>query len=280
MTAMIRSSEGKSVESRDAQVCGGGVLRPRSALAEIGWRRRDSARVGARVSGWTRGFAGTLLGLLLLIAGCDAPVKEDNVASRKPTPPAKVAPTAEMGSATAAGAPTTPYPRALSGRIYVPTYSHIYVDEGEAEDLAVTLSIRNVSTERSLILNVVAFYDTSGKLIEDYLDADVVLGPLETVEYFVRVTDRRGGSGSNFIVSWRGDSPLVKPLTEAVMVRTRTGNQAYAFATRGIEIPDSAALPDHLPPGLYPEAPAAKGPGEDRPRAGAAAEAERGPSTP
>jgi hypothetical protein len=266
--------------------------------------------VAAQVSGWTRGITGTsgaLLGILLLVAACDTPAKEENVAPRKPTSPAKVATTeamgSAMGSAPVAGAPTTPYQRALSGRIYVPTYSHIYVDEGEAEDLAVTLSIRNVSTERSLVLNVVAYYDTSGKLIEDYLDADVVLGPLETVEYFVRVTDRRGGSGSNFIVSWRGDSPLVKPLTEAVMVRTRTGNQAYAFATRGIEIPDSAALPDHLPPGSYPREPAAKGedspgrdspgedspgedspgedsPGEDSPGAGAAAEAEPAPSKP
>jgi len=144
------------------------------------------------------------------------------------------------------------YSRALSGRIYVPIYSHIYVDEGEAEDLGVTLSIRNVSTERTLVLNMVAYYDTSGKLIEDYLNKDVIMGPLETIEYFVRVTDRRGGSGANFIVSWRADSPLVKPLTEAVMVRTRTGNQAYAFTTRGLEIPEGASLPDnHPPPGSY-----------------------------
>ena len=201
----------------------------------------------------------TLAFALALACGSTAP--EEEVASRRPTPPTAVR-KGETGTAVGErGAPQEAYTRARSGRIYVPIYSHIYVDEGEAEDLAVTISIRNVSTERSLVLNMVAYYDTSGKLIEDYLDTDVVTGPLETIEYFVRVTDRRGGSGANFIVSWRADSALVKPLTEAVMVRTRTGNQAYAFTARGIEIPESAVLPDHHPPpGSY--AAPGEGPGD------------------
>ena len=131
-----------------------------------------------------------------------------------------------------------------AGRIYVPIYSHIYVEEGAPTDLAATLSIRNVSTERTLLLTAVRYYDTSGALIEDYLDKEVALGPLETVEYFVREDDRRGGSGANFIVDWHAESPLVRPLVEAVMVRDRAGNQAYAFSTRGIEIPETSALPD------------------------------------
>jgi hypothetical protein len=123
-------------------------------------------------------------------------------------------------------------------------YSHIYVEEGGPADLAATLSIRNVSTERSLLLTSVRYYDTSGVLIEDYLDKEVALGPLETVEYFVHEADQRGGSGANFIVDWHAESPLVRPLVEAVMVRDRAGNQAYAFSTRGIEIPETSALPD------------------------------------
>ncbi len=209
------------------------------------------------------------LGALALMMACDSPAQVEEVAPRRPTQPSTAARVAEGGSTVAPaglgpgsspGARMSPYVRAVSGRFYVPIYSHIYVDEGEAEDLAVTLSIRNISTENPLVLNMVSYYDTSGKLIEDYLGADVVIGPLETIEYFVRVTDRRGGSGANFIVSWRGDSPMVKPLIEAIMVRTRTGNQAYAFTTRGIEIPDSAALPDnHPPPGSYPDSGGATG---------------------
>jgi len=138
--------------------------------------------------------------------------------------------------------------RVKSGRFYVPIYSHIYTDEGVADDLAVTISIRNVSTQRGLLLASVRYYDTAGKLIEEFLESEAVLGPLGTVEYFVRTRDRRGGSGANFIVDWHSDAPVLPPLTEAVMVRMG-GTQAYAFTARGVEIAEDTALPqDRSPP--------------------------------
>lgn len=191
-----------------------------------------------------------------VLLGCPAPEPEEQVAPRLPSLPATGV---SAGAGAAAGAPagarTT---RVRAGRIYVPVYSHIYVEEGGPADLATTLSIRNVSTERSLLLTSVRYYDTSGALIEDYLDKEVGVGPLETVEYFVREADRRGGSGANFIVDWRAESPLVRPLVEAVMVRDRAGNHAYAFSTRGIEIPETSSLPAQ--PHADADAPA---PGDD-----------------
>lgn len=155
------------------------------------------------------------------------------LAPREPARPAAVEDPAELGE----------HERVNSGRVYVPTHSHIYTGEGTAEDLAVTLSIHNVSLERDLVIDEVRYYDTSGKLLQEYLEAPVVLAPLETVEYFVPAKDRRGGSGANFVVGWHADSPVVRPHVEAVMVRTG-GPQAYAFATRGIPIRNDAALPD------------------------------------
>lgn len=162
----------------------------------------------------------------------------EELAPRSPTPP-KV----EDGGALPPER-TGSRERKSSGRVYVPTYSHIYGREGGPEDLAVTLSVRNVSTEQQLVLESVRYYDTSGKFLEDYLESPAVLQPLETVEFFIPTQDRRGGSGANVVASWHADSPVVRPLIEAVMVRSVGTNQAYAFSTRGIEIPAGTPLPE------------------------------------
>lgn len=132
--------------------------------------------------------------------------------------------------------------RVNSGRVYVPSHSHIYTKDGTPQDLAVTLSIHNVSIERELVIDEVKYYGTSGKLLEEYLAKPIVLAPLQTVEYFVPIQDRRGGSGANFVVGWHADSPVVRPLVEAVMVHTQ-GPQGFAFVSTGIEIPLDAELP-------------------------------------
>jgi hypothetical protein len=120
--------------------------------------------------------------------------------------------------------------------LYVPVYSHIYVSEGDAEDLAITLSVRNLDVRAKVELASVRFNDTAGAVIQDYLDAPVVLGPLQTVEFFVRARDQRGGSGANFVVAWHGEPDVRPPLTEAVMVRAGASTRGYAFTTRGVEI--------------------------------------------
>jgi hypothetical protein len=170
--------------------------------------------------------------LAALAFSCDAPEPLDEVAPRRPASPNP-------------SAPVEPRARVGSGRVYVPIYSHIYVEDGIAEDLAITVSVHNVSTDGSLILESVRYYDTGGKSLEEFVESDAVLRPLETVEFFVPRGDRRGGSGGNVIVTWQSDSPVEKPLVEAIAVR-RTANtsQSYAFSTRGVEIATTPAHPE------------------------------------
>lgn len=172
-------------------------------------------------------------GTAWLALGCEQPaVPAAPVAPRTPSVPKSRSETSSIH-------------RAVSGRIYVPTYSHIYTSSGTAKDLAVTLSIRNISVEHELFLESVRYYDTAGKRIQDYISgADVRLGPLETVEYFVSTNDQRGGSGANFLVSWHSRVPLVDPFVEAVMVRDDQGTRSFAFSSRGVNIPNSAELPN------------------------------------
>ena len=102
--------------------------------------------------------------------------------------------------------------------LYVPVYSHIYAEGGEAYPLEATLSIRNSDPEHGIRLTSVRYFDTKGKLLKNYLDTSLTLAPLETVAFLVEKQDLRGGSGANFIVSWDSEEPVYEPIVEAVMI--------------------------------------------------------------
>lgn len=108
--------------------------------------------------------------------------------------------------------------------LYVPAYSHIYSRGGEPHLLEVTLSIRNTDPTRSIRVTRVQYYDTKGKLVNNYLEGQLELGPMETVEFLVKEQETQGGSGANFIVTWNADGPVYEPIVEAVMIGLSKGH--------------------------------------------------------
>jgi len=116
--------------------------------------------------------------------------------------------------------------------VYVPVYSHIYADGGKPHLLEVTLSIRNPDPNRAISIKSVKYIDTRGSLIKEYLDSEMVLGPLETTAFLVEKRDTRGGSGANFIVVWDAEEPVYEPLIEAIMVGF-SGNNSISFSSPG-----------------------------------------------
>jgi len=133
--------------------------------------------------------------------------------------------------AVAAAADEPPLSKGQS--IYVPAYSHIYHGNKEAPLLlSVTLSIRNIDPQSSMTVTRVAYYETQGKLIKDYLDKPMVLGPLGSERYVVPQKDTSGGSGANFIVDWHADQPINPPIVETVMIGTQS-QLGISFTSRG-----------------------------------------------
>lgn len=116
--------------------------------------------------------------------------------------------------------------------VYVPVYSHIYAKGGEPFLLEATLSIRNSDPERAIDISSVRYYDTKGRLLQDYVTGVVKLQPLETTEILVEKRDKRGGSGANFIVAWSAAQPVYAPIVEAVMIG-HAGNQSVSFKSIG-----------------------------------------------
>ena len=119
--------------------------------------------------------------------------------------------------------------------VYVPAYSSIYWGADIKQhmvDLAVTLSIRNVSQGHPLILRSVRYFDSAGKLIHEYVSSPSELAPLGSVEFVVQQQDRAGGPGANFLVEWSGVPEMNAPVMEAVMVG-QTGNAGISFTSAG-----------------------------------------------
>lgn len=117
--------------------------------------------------------------------------------------------------------------------VYVPVYSHIYSGNREQPFyLAATLSIRNTDRQHAIILTAVDYYDSEGRFLKHYLEQRTSLNALATQRYVIPESDKSGGSGAKFIVTWQADGPVAEPLIESVMISTKT-QQGISFTSRG-----------------------------------------------
>lgn len=122
---------------------------------------------------------------------------------------------------------------AMGQIIYVPVYSHIYYENQQKKfDLSATISIRNTDLTHPIIIISVRYYDTTGKLIKQYLEQPVELGSLASMDFVIERTDTRGGSGANFIVEWIAKKTVSEPVVEAVMI-SAVSNQGISFVSSG-----------------------------------------------
>jgi hypothetical protein len=121
----------------------------------------------------------------------------------------------------------------VSGAFYVPVYSSVSMSQGKLRaDFSVTLSVHNASETRPLVIKRIAYFDTSGKMVESYLKSPVALKPLSTIEVSIAANDVRGGTGANFVVDWAAAGEIAEPAVEALMVGS-VGAGHYAFISQG-----------------------------------------------
>ena len=130
---------------------------------------------------------------------------------------------------------TAPAMSGSANRSYVPVYSHVYSSGGRPVLLETTLSIRNIDLEKQLIVNEVNYYDSTGEMVREFIDAPLTVGPLATIEFLVEQKDVEGGSGANFIVRWGSAQSIKAPLIEAVMVGSNE-DECVSFVRQGVPI--------------------------------------------
>ncbi len=128
------------------------------------------------------------------------------------------------------------YEPAVTERIYVPLYSHIYQENANVfAPLTGTLSIRNTDTENSLVLKSVAYYSTQGKLLQELCNEPLLLAPMATGEIVVPRTNSQGGSGASFTVEWMAGKPVSEPIVESVMISNGSAKDV-SFVSRGVVV--------------------------------------------
>lgn len=141
-------------------------------------------------------------------------------------------PTLEQANASA----LTPVPAGelnVTGSFYVPAYSSVLLSQGKLRvDFAVTLSIHNASQDKPLVLRRIAYFDGTGKLVEDYLKQPIALKPFATVEVYIPEQDVRAGTGANFLVDWASVGEIAEPVIEALMLGS-VGNRHFSFISQG-----------------------------------------------
>ena len=121
-----------------------------------------------------------------------------------------------------------------SGTVYVSVYSNVYSGpKAHSVKLAAMLSIRNTDPKFPITILAADYYDSRGKLISGYLKEAIELKPLESIYYYIKEYDTSGGSGANFIVKWRSQKRVNKPIIEGIMTNTRSG---LSFRCPGREI--------------------------------------------
>lgn len=117
--------------------------------------------------------------------------------------------------------------------VYVPVYSHIYHrNQNRTFNLATTLSIRNADPYRSFTISRVSYYDSRGKLVQQYIDSEVEIEPLASASYVIEESDLRGGVGANFLVTWKSEEPIIPPVIETVNIST-SSQQGVSFLSVG-----------------------------------------------
>lgn len=122
---------------------------------------------------------------------------------------------------------------AQGGYIFLPVYSHILIgDNARPFPLAVTVCLRNTSLHEEIRLLSVDYYDTEGKLLKKYLDLPKAIKPLGSLTFTVAESEKYGGAGAKFTVTWSSAKPVAPPLAEAVMIGT-ANQQGISFTSRG-----------------------------------------------
>jgi hypothetical protein len=135
-----------------------------------------------------------------------------------------------------------PSGRSLGQNLYLPIYSHIWHGELDKTGrpmktlVSVSVSIRNTDPVKSIRISSAQYYDTDGKKIKEYVTSPKIIGPMGTYELFVPGSDDTGGSGANFVISWKSDTPSSLPIVEGFHANLPVG-RSIAFTTSARPLP-------------------------------------------
>ncbi|MBN1929469.1 MAG: DUF3124 domain-containing protein [Chlorobiaceae bacterium] len=133
-----------------------------------------------------------------------------------------------------------PLPFSKGQTVYVPSYSHIFVgDRLKTFDLTTSLAIRNSDPDSPITVTKVDYFDASGRFIRHMLKTPLIVRPVSTLVYVIDESDKTGGVGASFVVTWKSSVKVSPPIVETVMIGTGM-QQGISFTSRGRAVRESA----------------------------------------
>jgi hypothetical protein len=127
--------------------------------------------------------------------------------------------------------------RVSAQTLYLPVYSHILHGEIERSGspaktlVSVLVSVRNTDTARPMRVTAAQYFDTAGQRIKEFVTAPRVIPPMGTLELYVPTSEDKGGSGANFLITWKADAPINPPVVEALHANLPAG-RSIVFLTQ------------------------------------------------
>jgi len=137
----------------------------------------------------------------------------------------------------------SPVIRSTGQVLYLPIYSHVWHGDLDSKGepakalVSVSVSIRNTDPVKAIRVTSAQYFDTDGKKLREYVPAPRTVQPMGTMELFIPRGDDTGGSGANFVIVWKADSPASPPIVEGFHANLPAG-RSIAFTTSARPIPD------------------------------------------
>jgi len=125
--------------------------------------------------------------------------------------------------------------------LYLPIYSHVWHGDVDGSGqpmktlVSVSVSIRNTDPSKAIRITSAQYFDTDGKKLKEYVPAPRTIAPMGTYELFIPRKDDTGGSGANFVITWKSDALANAPMVQAFHANLPAG-RSIAFTTSARQI--------------------------------------------
>ncbi len=123
--------------------------------------------------------------------------------------------------------------------IFVPAYRSFYQIYGTTRDsyaLTSTFFLYNIDRKQAIEILSIGFYDSSGKLIKNFIETPILVKPGNSKEITIQPRTQPEEDCANYlIIRWKSNQPANTPIVEVLMVG-QVMNRGISFSTRGQEV--------------------------------------------
>ena len=122
--------------------------------------------------------------------------------------------------------------RLLKGQtLYVPSYTSFIGAGGHVFEAKPTIFFHNTDQNNPINIVRLDFYNTSGKLVEKYLQQPKKLNANAATRINIKeFLKGEEGSGAHFIIQWQADHKVVEPLVQTWFVGA-VGTRGYSYTS-------------------------------------------------